>query len=728
LFETSRRRFVWSAVGTAAWLALPGRRLAHAAATAAGPESDRYPPIIPGFAHILHGGDWSPEQWLSEPGILDEDFRLMDKAGCNTFSIGIFAWSHLEPEEGRFTLEWLDRVMDGLAKRGFYAFLATPSGAKPQWMSEKYPEVRRIGADGQRERHGGRHNHCFTSPVYREKVRLINTKLAERYKGHAALAAWHVSNEYNGTCYCELCLGAFRAWLKTRYTSLDALNAAWWTSFWSQRYQAWEPIDPRGSPADGLLLDWDRFTTHQTVDFFKHESAPLRALAPGIPVTTNNMGLFPTLDYWRFAEVCDRVAWDGYPMLHGDDSWRGVPRLAFTHDIQRSMKRGLPFILMESTPSNTNWAGTPALKRPGQHEQEMLIAIGHGADTTMYFQWRKSRGAFEKFHGAVVDHEGTDKTRVFGDVAAHGAVLKKLDAVVGTTVRPEVAVIFDWDVRWSLVHSRGPRSGAPQQGGRFEKEYTDTCVEHYRPFWRLGVPVDVIESLSSFDGYRIVVAPMLFLLKPGVVERLDTFVQAGGTLVLTYLSGIVGETGLALPGGWPGGGLRKIAGVWAEEIDSLHPGSRQRIVPARENALALSGEHPVKEYCDRVHAEGATVLATYKRDFYAGAPCLTVNRRGAGRVYYLAARPAEEAFHDAFAAALVREQKVARCLDIDLPEGVTVQRRAGGGRTFLFLHNVKNVEQTLELGALRLKSAADDRVLTGRTTLAPYASFVLERA
>ena len=452
----------------------------------------------------------------------------------------------------------------------------------------------------------------------------------------------------------------------------------------------------------------------------KNEVQPLRAATPQVPVTTNMMGTFRGLDYRRFADVCDRIAWDAYPMLHGDDSWRAAADLGFKHDLNRSMKDGLPFILMESTPSSTNWAGTPQLKRPGQHQQEMLLAIGHGADTTMYFQWRKSRGAFEKFHGAVVDHEGSDRTRVFQEVSAHGAALKKLDDVVGTSVRPEVAVVFDWDTRWALGYSRGPRN-------TLEKEYLETCLDHYRPFWKLGVPVDVIDSLSAFDRYRLVVAPMLFLVKPGVVDRLRTFVQAGGTLVLTYLSGIVDESNLALRGGWPGDGLRALAGVWAEEIDALYPGSPQRIVPVTGNGLGLGGEHPVREYCDRMHAESARVLARYKTDFYAGEPCLTVKEHGPGRVYYLGTRPAADAFHDAFARALVREGKIARCLDSELPEGVTVQKRSGGGNGFLFVHNCKPVAQAVDLGRQRLENVLAGGPVTGKITLPPHGSLVLRR-
>ena len=727
-YTVGRRPFLKGALSATAFFAMPGRLVALASQPGGGLAAlpDRYPPIIPAFPHVLHGADWNPDQWLQEPSIIDEDFRLMEKSGCNTFSVGIFAWATLEPEEGRFEFAWLDDIMNRLAAHGFYAFLATPSGAKPHWMSEKYPEVRRINRAGQREPHGSRHNHCFSSPVYRDKVRIINTTLADRYRGHKALAGWHISNEYSGACFCDYCLGAFRAWLKTRYASLNALNRAWWTSFWSQTFQSWDQIDPRDSPVDGLNLDWDRFVTHQTVDFMTHEIAPLKAATPGIPVTTNMMSTFVGLDYWRFTDICDRMSWDAYPTLHGEDSWRQAVPLSFHHDLYRTMKRGLPFMLMESTPSNTNWQPTPQLKRPGQHRQEMLLAIGHGADTTMYFQWRKSLGAAEKMHGAVVDHGEADRTRVFQDIAAHGAFLKHLDGVVGTTVRPDVALIYDWEVRWALMYTQGPRQSPSR--APFDKEYLQTCQDHYRPFWKLGVPVDIIESLSAFDRYKVIVAPMLFMLKPSVVDRLDAFVKGGGTLVLTYLSGIVNETELVQRGGWPGGGLRKMAGVWSEEIDSLYPDAPQRIVPSPGSGFGVTGEHPVRDYCERVHPEGAAVLATYKSDFYAGMPALTVNSYGAGRVYYLAARPAADAFLDGFTRALVAQAKISRCLDVDLPEGVTVQTRAGGGRTFYFLHNFRRDGQVVDLGTLRLKKVGDGGVLTGRTTLEPFASFVLEKA
>ncbi len=428
-------------------------------------------PIHPKCPHMLHGGDYNPEQWIDTPGVWDEDMRLMKLAGCNAMSVGIFSWAMLEPEEGVFAFDWMDRVMDNLAANDAYAVLATPSGAKPAWLGHTYPEVRRVTPEGRRQPQAGRHNHCPTSPVYRDKITGINTRLAERYKDHPALLVWHVSNEYGGECFCDLCWAAFRSWLQARYGTLDALNRAWWTTFWSHRYTDWEQIDTLDRSVHGLMLDWKRFVTDQTVDFFRCESAPLRRITPDIPVTVNMMGLYPGLNYWKFAPHVDVISWDSYPRWHSqpDDS-QIASSIAFVHDINRSLKRGKPFMLMESTPSMTNWMAVGRPKRPGMHRLSSLQAVAHGSDTIQYFQWRKSRGSTEKFHGAVVDHVGHEHTRVFQDVADLGRILAQLDPVVGTSVAPEVAILYDWENRWALEAACGPRNQ--------DKNYPETCIAH----------------------------------------------------------------------------------------------------------------------------------------------------------------------------------------------------------------------------------------------------------
>ena len=681
----------------------------------------KYPPINPKLPHFIHGADYNPDQWLDYPEVLAEDLRLMKLANCNAMSVGIFAWAALEPEEGRFEFGWLDRVMDQLAASGIYAILATPSGARPAWLSQKYPEVLRVEADRKRILHGNRHNHCYTSPVYREKVEIINTKLAERYKEHPALLVWHVSNEYGGECHCALCQEKFRAWLRNKYQTLTALNQAWWTAFWSHTYTDWSQIEspaPHGEGSNhGLNLDWKRFVTHQTLDFFKHECAPLRAITPTVPVTTNFMGTYPGLDYWKFADELDVISWDSYPRWHGKKSdAQTAAATAFVHDLNRSLKQGKPFMLMESTPSMTNWQGVAKLKRPGMHLLSSLQAVAHGSDTVQYFQWRKGRGGSEKFHGAVVDHVGHERTRVFQDVQEVGALLKCLDPVVGTTVEPEVALIFDWENRWALEDAQAIRE---------EKKYEETCYRHYYPFWSRGVPVDVINEDADFSRYRLLIAPMLYMIRPGVAERISQFVADGGTFVATYWSGIVDENDRCFLGGFPGP-LRKVLGIWAEEIDALYDGEVNYVAMNAENNLGLNGVYKAQELCEIIHLETGEALGVYKKDFYAGCPAVTVNRYGKGEAYYLASNN-EDRFLEGFYEGLTKKIQIKRVLPVKLPTGVTAQLRTDGVRNFIFILNFTAERQIVDLPDEAGVNLLTKEEVQGRTELPPYGWLILQR-
>jgi len=270
-----------------------------------------YEPVSNRIPKVLHGADYFPEQWQDNPEILAEDIRLMKLAKCNVMSIGMFAWSKLEPEEGVFTFEWLDQILNTFAENGIYAFLATPSGARPAWMSEKCPEVLRVGGNRVRNLHGMRHNHCFSSPKYRERIAIINQKLADNYANHPAVIGWHLSNEYGGECHCNYCQDAFREWVQEKYKTLENLNKAWWATFWSHTYTSWSQVEspaPQGETmVHGLNLDWKRFVTDQTINFYKHEIKPLKAANKDIPVFTNFMELFEGLDYAKFAAEVDVV-------------------------------------------------------------------------------------------------------------------------------------------------------------------------------------------------------------------------------------------------------------------------------------------------------------------------------------------------------------------------------------------------------------------------------------
>ena len=650
--------------------------------------SKPFPYVNPKLPVIWHGGDYNPDQWLDRPEILDEDFRLFPLAGVNIVSIGIFSWARLEPEDGRYDFGWLDALMDRLGGAGMKAVLATPSGSKPAWMSAKYPEILRCSPDRVRDLHGNRHNHCYTSPVYRRKISEMNTRLAERYKGHPALLLWHVSNEYGGECHCPLCQEAFRSWLKKRYVDLDALNKAWWTDFWSHRYTAWEQVEspsPRGEGSlHGLALDWRRFVDAQSLDFFLAESAPLRSISPEVPVAVNMMEVYTGLNYWNWAPHVDVIAWDSYPRWHRPDTSDAdtASRVAFIHDLFRSLKGGKPWLLMESTPSQVNWQPINRLKKPGMHRLSSLQAVAHGSDSVMYFQWRKGRGGVEKFHGAVVDHVGHENTRVFREVAELGRELKGLADVAGTSVRARAAVLYDWENRWAIDEFMG--------FGKAERDYERACVEFHRALWRLSIPCDVPDQERELGRYELVVAPWLYMIKPGTAERLERFVAAGGTLVLTFFSGMVDQSDLCFEGGFPGP-LRKLAGVWTEELDPLWEGQSNRALPAAGQDLGLSGEYRIDGFCELVHPEGSEALAVYGDDWYAGRPVLTRHGYGKGRVYYLAAK-VDQRFTDDLMGALAKELGLASAWPERLPPGVNAQARSDGETDYLFLMNFNEKE------------------------------------
>ena len=674
-----------------------------------------FKPVTEKLPKLLHGADYNPEQWLDDPEIFEQDLALMQEAHVNVMAVGIFSWAKLEPEEGVFDFTWMDTVIDRLYQHGIFVFLATPTGARPTWMAEKYPEVLRLSATRVRNLPGMRHNHCYTSPVYREKTTLINQKLAERYSDHPGVIGWHISNEYGGECHCDLCQAAFRDWLKEKYQTLTALNQAWWTTFWSHSYTAWSQLEspaPHGEQfVHGQTLDWKRFVTDQTLAFFRHEVKPLKAKNEALPVTTNFMELFDGLNYDKFAADLDIVSWDAYPTWHNTkDDLEVAAYTAMNHDWFRALKHGQSFLLMESTPSLTNWQPLSKLKKPGMHYLASLQAVAHGSDSVQYFQWRKSRGSSEKFHGAVVDHVGHGNTRVFKDVQAVGQTLEQLTDLAGSSVKPEVALVFDTENRWAINDAEGPRN----QGIHYER----TVLEHYRAFFEQGIPVDVISEDRDLSGYKLVVAPMLYMVRAGVGEKIEAFVDQGGTFVSTYWSGIVNDTDLAFLGGFPGP-LRKTLGVWSEEIDALADNEFNQATAIPGNSLQLNGQFKIKELADLAHAETAETLMTYDKDFYQGYPALTKNTLGAGAAYYQAAR-FDLSFQRVFYQQLATELGLVRVWDTALPAGVTAQKRENKTSRYLFLLNFNQEAVTLKTNKEALHDALTSDAVSASVIVPGY--------
>lgn len=639
--------------------------------------------VMPKIDKMLHGGDYNPEQWLDRPDILNEDIELMKKANVNVVTLGVFSWSVYEPVEGEFNFQWLLNIMDNLYENGIYAILGTPSGARPAWLDEKYPEAMRVAKNGVRNHHGLRHNFCMSSPKYREKIAILDTHLANNFGSHKGLILWHISNELGGECYCNHCKHRFQEFLRNKYENdIKELNQQWWTTFWSHQYQSFEQIEPPYQNGEttihGLNLDWKRFTTWNMTDFMKSEIEILKKNVLEVPVTTNFMRLYNGLDYYEMAKEIDIISWDSYPAWNND--YESLSKTAFDtafdHGVMRSFKRDKPFLLMESTPSQVNWHPFNKLKRPEIHKLSCIQATACGADMIGYFQWRKGRGSFEQYHGAVLDHLGRSDTRVFRDVTEVGELLKKMEPVTGSLLKSEVGMIFDWNNRWAIEDLAGLSKN---------KKYEDTCRNQYEIFLRNGIEMDIISQEADFSEYKLLVLPMLYLIKPGYSNRLKDYVKKGGTVIATYLTGYVNENTLCHLGGFPGDGLQELFGLYIEEIDSLYPNDSNG-VSILMNSHQSSVTFSVSDFCDIIKPQDATVIGRYTKDFYAGTPALTVNSYGDGMAYYVGARMDEKGMEYLY-------QKIWKEIGItpkQLPEGIEYHVRSNEEDTFEFYLNYTN--------------------------------------
>ena len=636
---------------------------------------------------LLHGGDYNPEQWLDRPDILAQDIELMKKARVNTVTLGVFSWSVLEPEEGVFNLDWLADIIHNLYANGIRTILATPSAARPAWLAHKYPEVRRVRADRVRELYNRRQNYCYTSPLYRDKVRRIDQKLAQRFGSDPAVILWHISNEMGGDCHCALCQAEFRRWLQARYGTLAALNKAWNARFWSHDYTDWEQIEspaPQGENAvQALALDWKRFVSDRHIDFLKFERDTVKEIAPNAKFTVNMMYRFDGIDYFKMAKEIDVASWDNYPTWHKPSETVEETALdtAMMHDLFYSMK-DKPFLLMESSPSFTNWQPVSKQKKPGIAELAALQTVAHGADSVLYFQWRASRGAEEKLHGAVIGHDGREDARSFTETAQVGQELETLAEITAVKREKQAAIVHDWQNKWALEGSCGPRNAG--------MGYWDELKRHYNALAREGIAVEFVDQNADLTGYGLVVVPMLYLLTDAFAKKLCAFAQSGGTVIVTYWSGVVDESDLCRLGDTPYG-LTELLGLRRTEIDGMYDGETRRCVPSTGCTLPAALASTLCEVAALDEENPAEPLSLYDEDYFAGHPAASVHRYSKGRAYYLASR-FDEAFYRAFYHDAAKEIGLIPAWPETLPDGVLAVRRG----SFVFVQNC--TEQPVTVG------------------------------
>ncbi|MFG3643774.1 beta-galactosidase [Micromonospora sp. NPDC047762] len=672
---------------------------------------------LPLSAKVPFGGDYNPEQWPED--VWKQDYRLFDTARIDLVTLGVFDWALTQPAEGTYDFALLDRIVERASAEGRGICLATGTGAHPPWLAKAYPEVTRTDFEGRKHRFGQRHNSCPNSPIFRRLSTELARRVARRYADTPAVLAWHVGNEYGGACYCALCAAGFRNWLRLRYGTLDELNGAWYTTFWSHTFTDWDEIEPPSALTEhwrgpdhtafpGITLDYLRFTSDAKLTNFRDEKAAIRESSPALPVTTNFMGMYRPIDYHRWAPHLDFVSWDNYPP---DDA--SAARMALTHDLMRGLKDGQPFWLMEQTPSFTACRDVNPLKRPGLMRLWSWQAVAHGADAVLFFQLRASRGASEKYHGAVIGHAGRSDTRVFREVAELGAELERLGpASLGARTPARVALLFDWDSWWALELSDGP--------SRLVR-YQQVVLAYHRALWDAGVDLDVVAVTADLSGYDVVVAPALHLLKGDLPQRLEAVATRGGSVLTTYLSGRVDENDQAFLMDVPGP-LGQLMGVRVDEWDARGP---EVVNTVRLGDGADQVDVDASLLFELVIPQGAQVVGTYQADFYAGTPAVTRNSFGAGDGWYVATGLDQSGVSWVVRRVLARHYLLGPYPDV--PDLESAVRVAADGSRLLFLlnHRAEPVEVTARTGGVDLLTG-DRTAAGGALRLPAYGVVVLE--
>jgi beta-galactosidase len=667
--------------------------------------------------NIFYGGDYYPEQW--DEKIWTEDIRLMKKAGVNLVSLGIFAWALLQPDENHYDFSWLDKIIDLLYKNNIFIDLATSTASQPAWASVKYPEMLPVDEKGNRFSYSSRQSYCPNSPDYRRLAADLTEKITKRYKDHPALVLWHVNNEYGChaiSCYCKNCEKAFRLWLKEKYGTVENLNYAWGTKFWSQYYYNWEEINlPQYTTAynnPGQMLDYRRFFSDSTLDLYKTEYNIIKKYTPHIKVTTNFVPI-PNrkfLDQIKWAEFIEIISIDQYPES-GIDPIDSARYNSLVFDMMRGMKDGKPFILMEQSPSQVNWRPVNSNKRPGVMRLWSYEALSLGADGIMFFQWRQSLKGAEKFHSAVVTHTGDENSRVFKEAEILGNELKKLFEIIDSKLDAKAAILFDFENWWALENDPAPTK---------DLKYYEQILKFHDIFFDLNISVDVISSGSDFSKYEIVVAPVLYMIKNDFQTKIKSFVSKGGYFITTFFSGIVNENDIVFEGGYPGV-LKNVLGIKVEEFNVL--------IPEISNKIKITGnknftkeDYNCNMWFDVIHTVSAKPVAEFENDYISGMPAVTENKFENGKSYYIGTQTEKDFLKDFF-MNIFKEKNLQPV--INTPQGIQVSVRSKDGKNYIFILNHNDTEKEINLKNEKYTDLISGNEITGNIKIKAKECLIL---
>jgi len=620
---------------------------------------------------LFLGTAWYPEQWPESRW--DADLQLMQNAGIHFVRIAEFAWSTMEPQEGQYNFDWLEKAVSMAQKHGIFVVMGTPTAAPPAWLTSKYPETLRMEPDGQLVKHGNRQHFDFTNARYREFCRQIATEMAKRFGHNPNVIGWQIDNEYATYSYDPETQRQFQQWLKKKYGTLDSLNQHWTTAYWSQTYDTWEEIPiPVGYNNPGLMLEWKRFVSDTYRSYQKVQIDAIHQYAdPRQWITHNFMGWFDGFDHYTVSADLDMASWDNYVGSgHLDPAGQGM-----THDLTRGFKRK-NFWVMETQPGNVNWHAINNVLDKGEVREMAWGDIGHGADAVGYWQWRSALGGQEQYHGTLVGPDGTPMP-LYPEVVQIGADFAKVgDVLRGTSPVAQVAFLYSYDSRWAIDWQK------------HTKEYDQLAnfKSYYRPLRELVDTIDIVNPSAPLDGYKLVVAPNLNLLPEPVAKNLLAFVQAGGHLVLGPRSGMKDEYNALLPERQPGP-LAPALGAHVEQYYALDE-------PVPVAGDFGSAESKIWAELLKSDAPDAKTLETYGKSngWLDGQPAVITHNYGKGTITYVAAWLPDNAMNSL--AKWMVDSSGVKSAFTNVPAGVEVCRRVGkAGDVFIVINHTKQSQK-----------------------------------
>ncbi|OFK56511.1 hypothetical protein HMPREF2811_01795 [Globicatella sp. HMSC072A10] len=645
---------------------------------------------------IFFGGDYNPQQWPES--VWNDDMVLFEEANIDTVTVGVFMWGRLQSDEYTYDFSMLDRIMKRLKNENKNVILATATAAHPAWLARKYPDVTRVDFLGRKHTFGQRHNSNPNSKNYQHYAKILVRKIADRYKDYENIVAWHINNEYGGFDYSEESLIEFRLWLKKKYQSIELLNEKWNTDFWSHNYYSWDDIvfpnalsehygdNPNITAYQSLTLDYMRFNSDSLLNNFLMEKEIIKEITPHIPVTTNLMGMYKPLDYFKWGKEMDIVSWDNYP-----PNMQSQSRMALTHDLMRGINGGKQFWLMEQTPSMTACRGSNPVKPPGVMRLWSYQALAHGSNTVLFFQMRQNRNQSEKYHGAIIDHSGRNDTRTFKEVVKLGHELEKFEPTfLKSNKDSKVAIIFDWDSWWAVEMSDGPTRYL---------DYQQEMVKIYNQFFERNISIDVISKDDNFSKYELIIAPYLHMVPQTYQEKFEKYVESGGNLVLTCLSGIVDEYDNAYMDIKPGI-FKNLAGIRIDETDSQELDIVNRIITNDNQDIGQCSM-----IFDIIQLDGAMPIYYYGDNFYKNTPVVTKNKYQDGFCWYVGS-VLDDFTWDATMTMVLKECNISH---IETPKNVEVSIRYFEENSWVFVMNHNQYETEI----VSLWTGVD--ILSGRT-------------